>query len=938
MAEIATAYVTLIPSLKGANKAITQQLGGVNVAPAGKKIGASLVKGMGGSLVTVGKIGVGAIAGIGTAIAGIAAAGGISRALKIDQAEMKFKALGLNVTEVMESCNKAVQGTAFGLDAAATVAASLGASGVKAGDEMTNSLKAVAGMAAMGGRSMEDVGLIFGKVAAQGRLQGDELMQFAESGINASAALAKHLGVTGAEVQELVKKGKIDFQTFSDAMYAAFGTAAEGANETFSGAMSNARAALSRIGAKFATPALENLRKVFVSMIPAIDALSGTLDPMVAKFSAFTESVSTKLVTGIEAFTQSLTGGSGVMRAFGAGFTAMLPQSAQNAIMTASNWLQGLINMFNMGRTPIEGFRFALGMVKSTITSIVTGDQMGAFIEGIKAKFATLPQPIQNAVLGIANAISSVYNAVVPVVTSIVNAVKGFVTSFASAFGASGGTLSSLVTFASTLFSLTSPLGLARMLFEQFGSTISQVLGAALSAAAPMLSTLGAILGNLAATLLPAIMQAVNALLPAISAIISAVGSVLVSVLPVVASLLQQMAPVIMQIASFIAELLGFLAPLISQLVSSLMPVIVQVVQVVMNIVQAVAPAVMSVISAIMSVIRALMPVIQNVITVVINIATVVASVIGTVLSVVGNVVSVVASAIGSVISFIANMLSVVASVFGTILSVVTSVISGVVSFISTGFNMAANIVSSVANAIGSFVSNLFATISSVFSNIVSTVTSACSNAFNAAKSAFGNIVTAVSDAIGNVLDTLSGLPGKIAGFFADAGSWLLDAGRNIIGGLIDGITGAIGGLGDMLGNIGSFIIEHKGPPQYDKVMLTPNGELIMGGLIRGISNSVPALGKALGNVTDSVGDWSAGLEPFNDINSNVRSFSRAEIVSKYDRDEERSAQMERAIEKLGDRIENMKVVMDSGELVGSTSAKYDRALSRRQRLAERGF
>ena len=48
----------------------------------------------------------------------------------------------------------------------------------------------------------------------------------------------------------MVTKGKIDFETFATAMDDAFGPHAKEANKTFTGAMSNVRAALSRIGAK----------------------------------------------------------------------------------------------------------------------------------------------------------------------------------------------------------------------------------------------------------------------------------------------------------------------------------------------------------------------------------------------------------------------------------------------------------------------------------------------------------------------------------------------------------------------------------------------------------------------------------------------------------------------------------------------------------------
>ena len=327
--ELAAAYLSLVPSLKGAQKSIESQLAGVNLEKTGANMGKSLSSGMGKTLSSgvekhmantisdvgkgmssvfgkVAKIGVGAIASVGGAIVGLAAKGGISRAINIENAQFKFRALGLDVEQTMASCSKAVNGTMYGLDAAATVAASLGASGVEAGDQMTRALKAAAGTATMSGRSMEDIGLIFGKVAATGKLQGDELNQFAESGVNALAALSKHLGKSQAEVRELITKGKIDFQTFSDAMYATFGEAAAGANETFQGAMANVRAALSRVGEKFASPALDSLRRVFVAAIPAIDGASAALGPAVAQFSAFANVVSGRLVRGIEAFAEGI--------------------------------------------------------------------------------------------------------------------------------------------------------------------------------------------------------------------------------------------------------------------------------------------------------------------------------------------------------------------------------------------------------------------------------------------------------------------------------------------------------------------------------------------------------------------------------------------------------------------------------------------------------
>lgn len=252
----------------------------------------------------------GVAAKVGGIVSGLATGafmkGGIDRALNIEQAQYKLRQLGLDVEAIMKSANEAVTGTAHSLDAAATTASSLAASGVQAGDDMTRSLQAVAGMATIAGRDMSQIGLIFGKVAAQGRLQGDELMQFAESGINATDALSKALGKSQTEVREMVRAGQIDFQTFSDAMFQAFGKAAYGANETFTGALSNVQAALSRFSAKFATPALDGMKRIFQELIPTINGVSEASDPLVAKWTELVNMASDRGVSALRAFSGTL--------------------------------------------------------------------------------------------------------------------------------------------------------------------------------------------------------------------------------------------------------------------------------------------------------------------------------------------------------------------------------------------------------------------------------------------------------------------------------------------------------------------------------------------------------------------------------------------------------------------------------------------------------
>lgn len=228
--------------------------------------------------------------------------GGKQRALNIQQAKFQFEGLGMDVEATMASALAAVKGTAYGLDEAAVVASQLGASGLRAGDEMTSVLRATAGLAAMTSSSYGDIGNIMTTVAGNGRLMGQQLLQLSGRGINAAAVLGKSLGKTEQEVRDMVTKGQISFSMFSAAMDEAFGEHATAANKLFSGAMSNVRAALSRIGAEVAGPRFEHLRDVMNALIPVIDRLATVLKPFITMYNEFSKSMAELAIKGINAF------------------------------------------------------------------------------------------------------------------------------------------------------------------------------------------------------------------------------------------------------------------------------------------------------------------------------------------------------------------------------------------------------------------------------------------------------------------------------------------------------------------------------------------------------------------------------------------------------------------------------------------------------------
>lgn len=221
--------------------------------------------------------------------------GGWARATNIANAKFTIEGLKYSWDEVRKAADYAVTDTAYGLDAAAKAASQLAASGVDfqkiigkdgAGNDVTQmhkSLRAISGVAAMTNSSFDDISHVFTRIAGQGRVMANDLNSIAARGINAAATLADHFGMTEAEIRGLVTEGEISFQMFAEAMDDAFGDHAKEANKTFTGSLSNMKAALSRIGAIFAQPVIDKTNTFFISLTSRIKEFQKALSDTTTK-------------------------------------------------------------------------------------------------------------------------------------------------------------------------------------------------------------------------------------------------------------------------------------------------------------------------------------------------------------------------------------------------------------------------------------------------------------------------------------------------------------------------------------------------------------------------------------------------------------------------------------------------------------------------------
>lgn len=262
--------------------------------------------------------------------------GGWNRAMNIENAKFQLKGLGVVWEDIKKDIDYAVKDTAYGLDAAAKAAAQLTASGVAFGETfgatgnspMAKALRGISGVAAMTNSSYEDISQIFTRIAGQGRVMATDLNSLAARGLNAAAILGQQLGATEADIREFVHDGKISFETFAKAMDDAFGQHAKDANQTFTGALANIKAALSRTGEPFARSIIENAIPVFNQIRLLINKINENLAPVANMFDAIAKMLSGLLESKIAGITEDIsnnfTGLDNVSRALENTLTAVL--------------------------------------------------------------------------------------------------------------------------------------------------------------------------------------------------------------------------------------------------------------------------------------------------------------------------------------------------------------------------------------------------------------------------------------------------------------------------------------------------------------------------------------------------------------------------------------------------------------------------------------
>lgn len=464
--ELATAYLSLIPTLKGAGKRIQSELDGVNIDPSGKKMGKQLGDGLtegaksGGSGIMSAIGGIAKVAGPILAAVGfsqlVGEAGRATDATKKFKSTLEFAGKADEVERLTASTRKYADETVYDLSDIQNITAQLAANSVKDYDklaEAAGNLNAVAGGNA---ETFSSVGMVLTQTAGAGKLTTENWNQLADAIPGASGKLQEAMLKNGAytgNFRDAMEKGEISAEEFNQAIldlgFDETAVKAAKSTATFEGAFGNLSAAAVGGISDVMTKLQPTITGVVNGLVPVVEGAFGTIvtgagfvadnigliAPAIAAVSAAFAGF--KAATFVTSLMSSLGGLSGMISTVKTAATGLFAVLAANPIAmvvaAVAALAAGFIALYNSN----EQFRNAanalfaqlttifgpaLQQIGAMVTNLVTtiASTVGPVLTNITAMVMSAMPAIQNAISVALSAIGAIWNAIWPTLSVLV--------------------------------------------------------------------------------------------------------------------------------------------------------------------------------------------------------------------------------------------------------------------------------------------------------------------------------------------------------------------------------------------------------------------------------------------------------------------------------------------------------------------------------------
>ena len=875
--EIATAFVQVVPSMKGVGKAIESAFGSASETAgntAGIKAGNGFAGGFGAKL--------GVITGIAQSVAGkaIEAFMGLSGEITSASDSAQKFASTLNFAGVSErqikrltaSTQDYADKTVYDLNDIRNTTAQLAANGVPNYDrlaEAAGNLNAVAGGSA---DTFKSVAMVLTQTAGQGKLTTENWNQLSDAIPGASGKIQQALKEAGAytgNFRDAMADGQITAQEFNDAIMSLGFTdaAVEAATSasTIEGATGNLEAAFVKLGASVldtAKPAITGgMSWIADGVTNAVPVVQAGIEGLIGWFQ--------RLYSKLEE--------NGAITAFKSAWDTI-----RDAIMGVVNMVIDWAHMI-----PPDGLANGIKLVADTLNWFVRhGKELAPIIIGIGTAFAAVKgyqalnsglqaltgtmNTVTTAAKGVSNGIMLMTDLGGPVAmlkqmagglslvktaqtawstaTKMATAVQGAFNAVIAAnpIGAIVVAIAAVVAALVWFFTQTE---VGRKAWAAFTSWLSETWAALVEGAKAIWNGLGEFLANLwsaisggitsAWTSITSFLSGVwNGISTTATTIFNGIRDFIVNVFTVIGALI--VAP-LQAIQNGINTVFGWILSFITQQMNSTNTVWSTVWTAIYNVVSTIFGLISSCISTVVNAIRTVIVVFLSFLK-------------GDWQGAWDAIKSFFTTTWDGIVAFLTPIINGIKTTIGNVLNAIQSVWASI-------WNAISGVVSTIWNAISGVVSTCIQNVRNTISTVLNAISGVWTSVWNRVSSFLGNIwhgiTSAVSNGIQSVSNTVGRIKSTVLGAVSGAGRWLYDTGRQVIQGLINGIGGAFKWVKDTIGNLGKNLIGWAkgvlGIHSPSRIFRDEVGKWIPAGMAQGIDKASGLVADSIDGLTDMV-------------------------------------------------------------------------------------